>query len=75
LPPFIVRQVPLGLQAPQHSLKLFDLQCRQAVNQAQFLDFLLKKLDLVGGCCGSDRPADPVADQFTDKNVIKYPRC
>jgi hypothetical protein len=54
-------------------LKLLDLQLQQAVELAQLLVFLLKKPNLLGGCCGSDHPADPAVDQFADKIVITYP--
>jgi hypothetical protein len=71
--PLLVRQVALGLRAPQLPLKLFDLQCQQAVEQTQFLVSLLKKPNLLGECCGSDLPADLAVDQFADKVVITYP--
>jgi hypothetical protein len=55
------------------SLKFLDLQCRQAVAVTQLLVFLLEKPDLLGGCCGSDHPADLAIDPFANKIVITYP--
>jgi hypothetical protein len=54
-------------------LKFLDLQCQQAVELMQLLVFLLEKPDFLGGCCGSDHPADLAIDPFADKIVITYP--
>ena len=54
-------------------MRSFDLQCQQAVELTQYLVFFLKKPKLLGGCCGSDHPADLAADQFAGKIVITYP--
>lgn len=45
----------------------------QAVELTQLLVFLLKKPNLLGGCCGSDHPADRAVDQSAGKIVVMYP--
>lgn len=72
--PGIVLDDPLGLWAPQLSLKLFDFQCQQAIELTQLLVFLPEKPYLPGGFCGSDHTADAAADRFADKIANTYPQ-
>jgi hypothetical protein len=45
-----------------------------AVELTQFPVYLPKKPNLLGGCCGSDHPADRAVDPFAAKIVRTYPR-